>query len=79
MFKFHQGPLKHIQQQFCIISMSPHPDFDTGAGGGTQPVTVGAEAKGVDDVAAVQGVQVLALVQVPQHGLTVLMEKRQEP
>lgn len=53
-----------------------HPDLDAGPGGSAEPVAVGAEAQGVDDVTAVQRVQVLALVQVPQHGLAVLGEER---
>lgn len=48
------------------------PDFDARSCGGTQPVSVGAEAQGVNDVASVQCVQVLAFIQVPEHGLSVL-------
>lgn len=49
-----------------------YPDLDAGARGSTQPVAVGAEAQSVDDVSSVQGVKVLALIEIPQHGLTVL-------
>lgn len=49
-----------------------YPNLDTGASGGTQPVTVGAEAEGIDGVTTVQGIEVLAFIQVPQHGLAVL-------
>lgn len=48
------------------------PDLDGGLGGSAQPVAVGGEAQGVDDVTSVQGVQALALRQVPQHGNTIL-------
>jgi len=48
------------------------PDLDDGSGGGAQPVAVGREAQGVDDVIVVQSVQVLAVIQVPEHGLGVL-------
>lgn len=48
------------------------PDFDGGSSGGTQPVAVGGEAKSVDDVGVVQGVQALVIIQVPQHGFAVL-------
>lgn len=41
-------------------------------GGGAQPVAVGGEGEGVDDVAGVQAVQALALCQVPQHRHAVL-------
>ena len=37
-----------------------------------QPVAVGREDEGVDDVTSLERVQVLALVQVPEHGDTVL-------
>lgn len=52
--------------------MAFYPDLDAGPSGSTQPVTVGAEAEGINGVTAVQGVKVLALIQVPQHGLTIL-------
>lgn len=58
-----------------MIVMAAYPDLDAGASGSTQPVAVGAEAEGIDGVTAVQGVKVLAFVQVPQHGLTVLQRK----
>jgi hypothetical protein len=47
-------------------------DDDARGGGGAQPVTVGGEDKGVDLVTSVERVKVLALVQVPEHGGTVL-------
>lgn len=55
--------------------MNSYPDLDAGASGSTQPVTVGAEAKGVNDITAVQGVEVFSLIQVPQHGLAILRGK----
>lgn len=53
-----------------------YPDLDAGTGGSTQPVAVGAEAEGIDGVTTVQGVKVLAFVQVPQHGLAILQRNR---
>ena len=49
------------------------PDLDAGGSGSAQPVTVGGEDQSVDDIItlALQGVQVLALVQVPEHGDTI--------
>lgn len=47
-------------------------DGDGAAGGSTQPVAVGGEDEGVDLIAGVQGVEVLGLIQVPEHGGTVL-------
>lgn len=47
-------------------------DDDAGGGGSAQPVAVWREDESVDLVTGGQRVQVLALVQVPQHGGTVL-------
>jgi len=53
--------------------VSTDPDLDAGSGGGAEPVAVWTEAESIDCLtAAVQRVQVLAFVQVPQHRLTVL-------
>lgn len=58
--------------------MNPYPDLNAGASGSTKPVTVGAEAKGIDDITAVQSVEVFALIQVPQHGLAILVREREK-
>lgn len=47
-------------------------DDDAAGGGSAQPVSVGGEDEGVDLVVGVEGVQVLGLVEVPEHGGTVL-------
>ena len=47
-------------------------DDDAGGGSSAQPVAVGREDKGVDLVTGGQGVEVLGLVQVPEHGGSVL-------
>ena len=47
-------------------------DDDAGGGGSAQPVAVGREDKGVDLVTGGERVQVLGLVQVPEHGGSVL-------
>lgn len=47
-------------------------DDDAARGGGAQPVPVGGEDQRVDLVAGVEGVEVLGLVEVPQHGGSVL-------
>ena len=57
----------------CETFRLSYPDLDAGPGGGAEPVAVGAEAERVDGVATpVEGVEVLALVEVPQHRLPVL-------
>jgi hypothetical protein len=49
------------------------PDLDRALGGGAQPIAIGAEDERVDDVTGLgERVQVLALVEVPQHGNSVL-------
>jgi len=47
-------------------------DLDGGGGSSAEPVSVGGEDEGVDDVSSLEGVEVLALVKVPKHGDTVL-------
>lgn len=47
-------------------------DDDGRGGGGAEPVAVGGEDKSVDLVTGSERVQVLGLVQVPEHGGTVL-------
>lgn len=47
-------------------------DDDAAGGGSAEPVSVGGEDEGVDLVVGVEGVQVLGLVEVPEHGGTVL-------
>jgi hypothetical protein len=47
-------------------------DLDRRGGGGTEPVSVGGEDEGVDNVSGLEGVEVLALVEVPKHGDTIL-------
>ena len=44
-----------------------HPDFNAGLRGRAEPVPVRAENQRVDDVVRLKLVQVLPLVQVPQH------------
>ena len=48
------------------------PNLDAIVRGGAEPVSVGAEYEGVDDLAGVEGVQALPLVEVPEHGGPVL-------
>jgi hypothetical protein len=47
-------------------------DDDAAGGGSAEPVSVGREDKGVDLITSSQGVEVLRLIQVPQHGGSVL-------
>lgn len=47
-------------------------DDDAGGSGSAEPVAVGGEDEGVDLVVGVQGVEVLGLVKVPEHGGTIL-------
>jgi len=62
-----------------LIKKWTDPDFDAGAGSSAQPVAVGAEAESIDGITTtVQGVQVLAFIEVPEHGLSVLTTRRTE-
>lgn len=48
------------------------PNFNRRSIGDTQPVAIGREAQGIDDVVVVQSVQVLAIIQIPQQSLAIL-------
>lgn len=47
-------------------------DDDAGGSGSAEPVSVGGEDKSVDLITGVEGVEVLGLVKVPEHGGAVL-------
>lgn len=47
-------------------------DLDAGRRRSAEPVPVGREDKRIDDVTRLKGVKMLALVEVPEHGDTVL-------
>ena len=53
-------------------------DLDAGCGRCAKPVAVGGEDEGVDNVTGLQRVQVLALVEVPEHGDTILSARGRE-
>mmetsp|Transcript_13390 Transcript_13390/g.26055 ORF Transcript_13390/g.26055 Transcript_13390/m.26055 type:complete len:216 (-) Transcript_13390:369-1016(-) len=52
------------------------PNLDAGVGRGAKPVAVRREDHRVDDVAALERIQMLALVQVPEHGSAILAARR---
>jgi hypothetical protein len=54
------------------------PNLDTIIGGGTQPVTVRAEAKRVNNLSSIQRIKTLAFVQVPEHGGSILSSRGTE-
>lgn len=47
-------------------------DGDGGGGSSAEPVSVGGEDKGVDLISGLERVEVLRLVEIPEHGGTVL-------
>ena len=53
-------------------------NFDAGGGGRAEPIAVGREDEGVDDVTSLEGVEVLALIEVPEHGDTVFAAGRRK-
>jgi hypothetical protein len=55
----------------CLLALQVK-DFDAGGGGSAEPVSVRGEDEGVDDVTSLEGVKVLALVEIPEHGDAVL-------
>merc|ERR1719370_712344 len=46
--------------------------FNTGSCSSTKPVSVGTECHGIQDITTTQCVQVLALIKIPQHCLSIL-------
>jgi len=54
------------------------PNLDASISGSAQPVPVGREDKGVDDLTSIEGVKALAFVQVPEHGSAVLATRGTE-
>jgi hypothetical protein len=51
---------------------------DTAGSGSAEPVSVGGEDEGVDLITGVQGVEVLRLVQIPEHGGSILSTRGAE-
>jgi len=54
------------------------PDLNSRFSCGAQPVSVGRESKSVDDVSGIEGVQVLAFVEIPELGSSVLTARSTE-
>jgi hypothetical protein len=54
------------------------PDLDTLGGGSAQPIPVGGEDQGVDDITSLQDVKALALSQVPKHGGSIFTSRSAE-
>lgn len=57
--------LKSIAKYLSSTAAPTHPDFDAGASGSTEPVAIGAETQGIDDVPTIKCIQMLAFVEVP--------------
>ena len=53
-------------------------DLDARGGGSAEPVSVGGEDERVDDVSSLERVEVLAVVEVPEHGDAVLSSRSGE-
>lgn len=54
------------------------PDLDGGIGTSAEPVSVGGEGQGVDGGSSLEGIEVLALVEVPETGSTVFASRSTE-
>merc|ERR1719334_2385052 len=64
---------RHFRPQFLhhVLALQI-PDLDGRSSSGTKPVPVGTESKSIDGVRMVQGVQMLPIIEVPQHRLGIL-------
>ena len=47
-------------------------NLDRASSGSAEPVPIGREHKSIDHVACLKGIQVLGIVEVPEHSDTVL-------
>ena len=65
----HRLNLRHEGEDSLRLEVE---DLDRRSGGGAEPVPVGGEDERVDNVAGLERVEVLALVEVPKHGDAVL-------
>ena len=54
------------------------PDFDGRVRGSAKPVVLRAEGQGIDRATSVEGIQMLAVVHVPEHGRAVLAARGAE-
>ena len=54
------------------------PHLDRGVGGRNEPIVLGTERHRVDGAACIQGVQMLAIVHIPEHGCAIFAA-RQSP
>ena len=54
------------------------PDLDTVGGSSTEPVTVGREGKSVDERSSFERVEMLGIVQIPEHDNTILTSRGTE-
>ena len=54
------------------------PDLDGWSDGSTEPVPVGRESQRVDELISVESVEVLAFVQVPEHGSSIFATRSAE-
>ena len=65
-------------QLFYHVLALQVPDFDAGSSSSAKPIAVGREAESIDGVSVVQGVQVFAIIQVPEHGLGIFATRSTE-
>jgi hypothetical protein len=63
--------LRRLQLLYNTLALQI-PDHDTAASGSTEPVSGRWEAQGVDLIFGFEGVEMFRVVQVPEHGGTVL-------
>ena len=64
---------RHLRLEFLNHVLAFEiPNLDDWASGGAQPVAIGREAERVNCVSVIQGVQVLAIIEIPKHSFGIL-------
>lgn len=69
--------LLHFLLQDNVLA-SQVPDLDAGARGNAETVLVRTEAQGIDDIPTIQHIKVFAFIEIPQHGLAILVSRSTE-
>lgn len=62
-------------QKLLLIILQAYPYFNGRSKRSAQPVSVGGKAQGSDDVVVIQSVQMLSIIQIPQHSLAILQKQ----
>jgi hypothetical protein len=66
---------RHLVDHVLVLKI---PDLDVRTSSSAQPIAVRAESKSLNDLFSIKSVKVLAFLEIPKHGLTVLTTRSAE-